>query len=92
MSWPWLPLGEMIPDFIRPAHYLQQNRIRGVSRKQVNLQVLDQNIYTGDATGRLLFNMLGAITQFEKEIRAERQLDGIQKAKGAACTSAGKRN
>ncbi len=66
--------------------------IRGVSRKQVNLQVLDQNIYTGDATGRLLFNMLGAIAQFEKEIRAERQLDGIQKAKGEACTSAGKRN
>ena len=50
-------------------------------RKQVNLQVLDQNINTSDATGRLLFNMLGAIAQFETEIRAERQLDGIQKAK-----------
>ena len=34
-----------------------------------------------DATGRLLFNMLGAIAQFETEIRAERQMDGIQKAK-----------
>ena len=45
------------------------------------MQVLDQNIDTGDATGRLLFNMLGAIAQFETEIRAERQLDGIQKAK-----------
>jgi len=32
-----------------------------LARKQVNLQVLDQNIHTGDATGRLLFNMLGAI-------------------------------
>ena len=31
--------------------------------------------------GRLLFNMLGAIAQFETEIRAERQMDGIQKAK-----------
>jgi len=50
-------------------------------RKQVNLQVLDQNINTSDATGRLLFNMLGAIAQFETEIRAERQMDGIQKAK-----------
>jgi len=29
----------------------------------------------------LLFNMLGAIAQFETEIRAERQMDGIQKAK-----------
>jgi len=52
-----------------------------LQRKDVNLQVLDQSINTGDATGRLLFNMLGAIAQFETEIRAERQLDGIQKAK-----------
>jgi DNA invertase Pin-like site-specific DNA recombinase len=53
----------------------------GLKRKGVNLQVLDQNIDTSDATGRLLFNMLGAIAQFETEIRAERQMDGIQKAK-----------
>ena len=51
-----------------------------LSRKKVSLQVLDQNIDTGDATGRLLFNMLGAIGQFETEIRAERQMDGIKKA------------
>ncbi len=52
-----------------------------LERKQVNLCVLDQHINTNDATGRLLFNMLGAIAQFETEIRAERQMDGIQKAK-----------
>jgi DNA invertase Pin-like site-specific DNA recombinase len=52
-----------------------------LTRKSVNLQVLDQNINTGDATGRLLFNMLGAIAQFETELRAERQADGIAKAK-----------
>jgi DNA invertase Pin-like site-specific DNA recombinase len=52
-----------------------------LARKQVNLQVLDQSIDTADATGRLLFNMLGAIAQFETELRAERQMDGIQKAK-----------
>jgi DNA invertase Pin-like site-specific DNA recombinase len=52
-----------------------------LERKQVNLQVIDQNIDTHDATGRLLFNMLGAIAQFETEIRAERQMDGIRKAK-----------
>lgn len=49
--------------------------------KHVDLVVLDQNIDTSDATGRLLFNMLGAIGQFETEIRAERQMDGIKKAK-----------
>jgi DNA invertase Pin-like site-specific DNA recombinase len=52
-----------------------------LERKRVHLQVLDQNIDTSDATGRLLFNMLGAIAQFETEIRAERQMDGIYKAK-----------
>ncbi len=52
-----------------------------LDRKKVHLSVLDQNIDTSDATGRLLFNMLGAISQFETEIRAERQMDGIQKAK-----------
>jgi DNA invertase Pin-like site-specific DNA recombinase len=49
--------------------------------KRVDLRVLDQNIDTSDATGRLLFNMLGAIAQFETELRAERQMDGILKAK-----------
>ena len=52
-----------------------------LERKKVDLKVLDQSIDTSDATGRLLFNMLGAIAQFETEIRAERQMDGIQKAK-----------
>ena len=52
-----------------------------LKRKKVNLQVIDQNIDSSNATGRLLFNMLGAIAQFETEIRAERQMDGIQKAK-----------
>ena len=45
-------------------------------KKGVDLVVLDQNIDTSDATGRLLFNMLGAIGQFETQIRAERQMDG----------------
>ena len=49
--------------------------------KGVGLGVLDRNIHTSDATGRLLFNMLGAIGQFETEIRAERQMDGIEEAK-----------
>lgn len=52
-----------------------------LARKQVHLHVLDQQIDTSDATGRLLFHMLGAIAQFETEIRAERQMDGIRKAK-----------
>jgi DNA invertase Pin-like site-specific DNA recombinase len=52
-----------------------------LQREQVHLQVLDQYLDTSDATGRLLFTMLGVNAQFETEIRAERQMDGIQKAK-----------
>jgi DNA invertase Pin-like site-specific DNA recombinase len=52
-----------------------------LARKQVHLQVLDQHLDTSDATGRLLFHMLGAIAQFETELRAERQMDGGQKAR-----------
>jgi len=52
-----------------------------LAQKQVHLQVLDQHIDTSHATGRLLFHMLGAIAQFETELRAERQMDGITKAK-----------
>jgi DNA invertase Pin-like site-specific DNA recombinase len=52
-----------------------------LERKQVHLQMLDQQIDTNNATGRLLFHMLGAIAQFETEFRAERQMDGIQNAK-----------
>jgi DNA invertase Pin-like site-specific DNA recombinase len=32
-------------------------------------------------TGKFLFSMLGAIAEFEDVIRAERQADGISKAK-----------
>ena len=52
-----------------------------LARKAVHLKVIDQNIDTSDATGRLLFNMLAAISQFENEIRTERQMEGIIKAK-----------
>jgi DNA invertase Pin-like site-specific DNA recombinase len=53
----------------------------GLERKGVNLKIIDQSIDTSNATGRLLFNMLGAIAQFETEIRSERQMDGVKKAK-----------
>lgn len=52
-----------------------------LSRKGVQLQVIDQNINTGSSSGRLLFHTLASIAQFETEIRAERQMDGINKAK-----------
>jgi DNA invertase Pin-like site-specific DNA recombinase len=47
----------------------------------IELVVIDQNIDTSTPTGKLLFNMLASIAEFETEIRKERQLEGIEKAK-----------
>jgi DNA invertase Pin-like site-specific DNA recombinase len=49
--------------------------------KAVALRVLEQAIDTSNCTGRLMFNMLGAIAQFERELMLERQREGIAKAK-----------
>jgi DNA invertase Pin-like site-specific DNA recombinase len=49
--------------------------------KGADLIVLDQNIDTSSPTGKLLFNMLASIAEFETEIRKERQMEGIAKAK-----------
>ena len=45
------------------------------------MKVLDQAIDTATSTGRLMFNMLGAIAQFERELMLERQREGVAKAK-----------
>jgi len=52
-----------------------------LKEKGVDLIVLDQNIDTSTPTGKLLFNMLASIAEFETEIRKERQMEGIAKAK-----------
>ena len=49
--------------------------------KQVGFIVLDQQIDTTTATGKLLFHMLSAIGEFERELINERIKDGINKAK-----------
>ena len=49
--------------------------------KGVSLKVLEQSIDTSTPTGRLMFNMLGSIVQFERELMLERQREGVAKAK-----------
>ena len=43
--------------------------------------VLDQNIDTSTPQGTLMFQMLASFAEFENNLRKERQLEGIQKAK-----------
>ncbi len=52
-----------------------------LSKKGVDLIVTEQSIDTTTPQGRLMFNMLGAIAEFETDLRRERQLEGIEKAK-----------
>ncbi|ALE52620.1 resolvase [Candidatus Thioglobus autotrophicus] len=52
-----------------------------LKRKGVEIIVLDQNIDTSTPVGSLMLNVLASIAEFETEIRKERQLEGIAKAK-----------
>lgn len=52
-----------------------------LSGKGVDLIATEQSIDTTTPQGRLMFNMLGAIAEFETDLRRERQLEGIEKAK-----------
>ena len=53
---------------------------RKISEPGASLKVLDPSIDTSQPIGRLLFNMIGAIAQFEREIMLERQREGIARA------------
>ena len=50
-------------------------------QESIDLLVVDQNIDTSTSTGRLMFNMLASIAEFENDLRTERQAEGIAKAK-----------
>ncbi|CAG1021400.1 partial Serine recombinase PinR, partial [Patescibacteria group bacterium] len=47
----------------------------------IGFVVLDQSIDTTTPTGRLMFQILGAIGEFERELINERVKDGVAKAK-----------
>ncbi len=52
-----------------------------LKERGIGLKVLDQAIDTTTPTGKLLFDVLAAISEFETAIRKERQLEGIDQAK-----------
>ena len=58
-----------------------QNIANFLEDKNVNLKVINQNIDTTTPAGRLLFTMLGAIAEFERDLINERVKEGIEAAK-----------
>lgn len=57
------------------------NIVKFLQDKDVDLKVLHQNIDTTSPAGRLLFIMLGAIAEFERDLINERVREGIEAAK-----------
>lgn len=57
--------------------------VEELTKKGAGFKCLDQaEIDTTTTQGKLLFGILAAIAEFENELRKERQMDGINKAKG----------
>lgn len=55
--------------------------VEDLERRKVGLKVLALGLDTGNATGKLMLNVLGSVAQFEREMMLERQKEGIAKAK-----------
>ncbi|PHS42859.1 MAG: resolvase [Marinobacter sp.] len=58
--------------------------IEKLQEKGVSFRCLQQSgVDTDSSTGRLMMTILGAVAAFEADIRKERQMEGIAKAKAA---------
>ncbi|WP_170005196.1 recombinase family protein [Pseudopontixanthobacter vadosimaris] len=58
--------------------------IEKLAAKNVGFRCLNQSgVDTDSSTGKLMLSILGAVAQFENDIRRERQMEGIAKAKAA---------
>jgi DNA invertase Pin-like site-specific DNA recombinase len=58
-----------------------QDIVRAVRAKGASLKATEQPIDTGTAAGKAFLDMLGVFAEFETNLRRERQLEGIAKAK-----------
>ena len=58
-----------------------QDIVRALKAKGVTLRATEQPIDTGTAAGKAFLDMLGVFAEFETNLRRERQLEGIAKAK-----------
>lgn len=85
-------------DFVRDGDTLVVTRLDRLARsvgdlhqiieklaaKNVGFRCLNQSgVGTDSSTGKLMLSILGAVAQFENDIRKERQAEGIAKARAA---------
>jgi DNA invertase Pin-like site-specific DNA recombinase len=88
---------QIVLDFIRTGDVLMVTRVdrlarsigdlqdivRGLKAKGASLKATEQPIDTSTAAGKCFLDMLGVFAEFETNLRRERQLEGIAKAKAA---------
>lgn len=86
-----------VMDFLRPGDVLMvtridrlarsigdlQDMVRSVKAKGAILRATEQPIDTSTAAGKCFLDMLGVFAEFETNLRRERQMEGILKAKAA---------
>jgi DNA invertase Pin-like site-specific DNA recombinase len=58
-----------------------QEIVKAIRGKGAELQATDQPIDTSTAAGKCFLDMLGVFAEFETNLRRERQMEGIAKAK-----------
>jgi DNA invertase Pin-like site-specific DNA recombinase len=60
-----------------------QDIVKAIRAKGADLKATDQPIDTTTAAGKCFLDMLGVFAEFETNLRRERQMEGIAKAKEA---------
>ena len=97
---------QTILDFLRAGDVLMVTRIdrlarsigdlqdivRALKAKGASLKATEQPIDTSTAAGKCFLDMLGVFAEFETNLRRERQLEGIAKAKLAGVYKGRKRS
>src|ERR1700683_3924024 len=75
----------MVTRIDRPARSIGdlQDIVRAVRAAGASLKATEQPIDTSTAAGKCFLDMLGVFAEFETNLRRERQLKGIAKAKAA---------
>lgn len=88
---------ETLIEFLRTGDTLVVTRLDRLARSMddlsgialelhdrgVALKATEQPVDTGSAAGKAFFQMLGVFAEFETNLRRERQMEGIAKAKAA---------
>ena len=73
-------VAKSIDRVARSMHDLS-NIAKEIEEKGANLKFLDQNIDTTEPTGKLLFNILGSLEEFERSLINSRTKAGRENAK-----------